>query len=753
MSAGAMTGPQFLMRRLREIMQSSDTPEERLAKVVRMVSGAMVAEVCSVYLMQPGEMLELFETEGLNREAVHNTRLAVGSGLVGHIAATSKPLRLRDAQGHPRFEFRPETGEEIYSSLLGVPILHSSKVVGVLVVQNARERDYTDEEQEALETVAMGFAELIGNGALVSPNVLEQSLLSGRGPTRLPGRRLADGVAKGTAVLHAPRVEVQRTIADDPRIERGRLETAIRDVQTQIDEMLAQPVLAAGESREVMEAFRMFAHDPGWQRRMREGVESNLTAEAAVKRAHDQTRARFEQVPDPYIRARLSDMDDLANRLINRLQGGANVLNPALPDDVILVARDMGPAELLDFGVGKLKGVILEDGSAGSHMSIVARAMNIPVMGNVRGATERIDPNDIVIVDAEHDQVFIRPDQDVVEAFNQIEIIREEEAARWSRLRDVDPVSLDGQRIELLCNAGLLLDMNHLDDAGADGVGLFRTELHFMVRGRLPRVQEQTAYYRSVLELADGKPVTFRTLDVGGDKLLPYMKREHEDNPAMGWRAIRISLDHPGLFRMQLRALLAACSGQELSLMFPMVADVAEFKAAREVLEREIEWAGARGRTPPESVRVGVMLEVPALVWRLPALLQMVDFVSVGSNDLMQFLYAVDRGSSRVSDRYDTLSPAFLSILRRIVRQCDDHNVSLSICGEMAGRPLEALALLGLGFRRLSMRANAIGQIKEVVLQTNVTKLRGEMETWLGRDERTLRQRLQTFAGSNGIDI
>lgn len=748
-----MTGPQFLMRRLREIMQSSDTPEERLAKVVRMVAGAMVAEVCSVYLMQPGDVLELFETEGLNRDAIHKTRLSVGQGLVGHIAATSKPLRLRDAQGHARFEFRPETGEEIYSSLLGVPILHASKVVGVLVVQNARERDYTDEEQEALETVAMGFAELIGNGALVSPNVLAQSLFSGRGPTRLQGRTLADGVAKGLAVLHAPRVEVARTIADDPRIERGRLETAIRDVQTQIDEMLAQPVLAAGESREVMEAFRMFAHDPGWQRRMREGVEANLTAEAAVKRAHDQTRARFEQVPDPYIRARLSDMDDLANRLINRLQGGANMLNPALPDEVILIARDMGPAELLDFGIGKLKGVILEDGSTGSHMSIVARAMNIPVIGSVRGATERIDPNDLVIVDAEHDQVFIRPEEDVIEAFDQVETIRAEEEARRSTLKDVEPISKDGQRIELLCNAGLLLDMNHLDDAGADGVGLFRTELHFMVRGRLPRSQEQTAYYQSVLELAAGKPVTFRTLDVGGDKLLPYMKRENEENPAMGWRAVRISLDHPGLFRMQLRALLAACSGEELSLMFPMVADVAEFNAAREILDLEIEWARKQGRELPASMRVGVMLEVPALVWRLPALLPLVDFISVGSNDLMQFLYAVDRGSPRVSNRYDTLSPAFLSILRRVVRLCDDENVELSICGEMAGRPLEALALLGLGFRRLSMRANAISRIKEIVLETDIGMLRQSMENWLGRDERTLRPLLQEYAGLNGVEV
>ncbi|WP_416898149.1 MAG: phosphoenolpyruvate--protein phosphotransferase [Minwuia sp.] len=748
-----MTGPQFLMRRLLEIMKSGDTPEERLAKVVKLVAGSMVAEVCSVYIMQPGNMLELFETEGLNREAVHQTRLAVGEGLVGLIAQTSKPLRLRDAPAHPKFSFRPETGEEIYSSMLGVPIMYSSKVVGVLVVQNARQRDYADAEQEALETVAMGFAEMIGNGALVSPNLVAESLRSSRGPERLGGRRLADGAAIGTAVLHAPRFDITRTIADDPQAELERLEAAIRDVQIQIDEMLAQPVLAAGESRDVMEAFRMFAHDPGWQRRMREGVESSLTAEAAVKRAHDLTRARFQQVPDPYIRARLSDMDDLANRLLNRLQGGANVFNSELPDDVILVARDMGPAELLDFGEGKLKGVVLEDGSAGSHMSIVARAMNIPVIGTARRATEVIDPGDRVIVDAEHNQVFVRPEPDVVDAFKEIESIRAEEEARWQELRNVPAVSKDGVEIDMLCNAGLLLDMQHLGDAGAVGVGLFRTELHFMVRGRLPRMQEQTRYYRSVLEAAGDRPVIFRTLDVGGDKLLPYMKRETEENPAMGWRAIRISLDHEGLFRMQLRALLAASPGQSLSIMFPMVADVAEFMSAREVLDREIAWACQRGRTLPSEIRVGVMLEVPALVWRLPALLPLVDFVSVGSNDLMQFLYAVDRGSPRVSDRYDTLSPAFLSVLRRIVRQCEDTGTPFSICGEMAGRPLEALALLGLGFRQLSMRSNVIARIKEIVLSTDIAQLRVEMERWLARDERTLRPLLQEFAGRHHIEI
>lgn len=753
MTAGSLSGPRLLLRRFREIMRSGEAPEARLSQVVKLIAANMVAEVCSVYLVRASGELELFETEGLLRSAVRNTRLGAGHGLVGHIAEKGVPIRLRDAQSHAAFEYRPETGEERYSSLLGTPILYANRVVGVLVVQNVKPRDYTDEELEALETIAMGFAEMIGVGALVTPETLAETVQATARPSRLGGRTLSEGFAKGYAVLHEPRIQIVKTIADDLGIESERLEAAIADVKSQIDEMLAQPALASGESRAVMEAFRMFAHDPGWQRRMREGVQAGLTAEAAVKRAHDQTRARFREIHDPYIRARLADMEDLANRLINRLQAGVGFLERNLPDEIVLVARDMGPAELLDFDETKLKAVILEQGAAGSHMSIVARALDIPVIGSCEGATDRIDPGDQVIVDGEHGQVFVRPDREVLAAFAEIEQMKAEEQARREALRDVPAVTRDGVAVDLLCNAGLLLDLRHLHETGACGVGLYRTELHFMVRARLPRVQEQTEYYTHVLDAVGDRPVIFRTLDVGGDKLLPYLRREAEENPAMGWRAIRISLDHAALFRIQLRALLAAAAGRELNVMFPMVADVAEFQAARKLLDREVEWARARGRVLPRRLRVGVMLEVPAMIWRLPALLPLVDFVSVGSNDLMQFMYAVDRGSARVAQRYDPLSPAFLSALRRIARQCEAAGVEFSICGEMASRPLEAMVLLGLGFRRLSMRPKAIGAIKEMLLSLEVGRVRQEIDTLLDGNEKTLRPAFEEFACRHGVRI
>ncbi|MEC9346831.1 MAG: phosphoenolpyruvate--protein phosphotransferase [Pseudomonadota bacterium] len=734
-------------------MRSADAPEARLTQVVRLIAATMVAEVCSVYLMRADGDLELFETEGLRREAIGKTRLAAGRGMVGHVAERGTALRTRDAQGHPAFEYRPETGEERYSSFLGVPIQHAGRVVGVLVVQNVRARDYTDDELEALETVAMGFAEMIGSGILVTPEALAETVRASSRPTRIAGRSLAEGVAVGRAVLQAPRIQVTHTIADDIGEESDRLEAAITDVQSQIDEMLAQPALASGESRAVMEAFRMFAHDPGWQRRMREGVQSGLTAEAAVKRAYDQTRARFREIADPYLRARLADMEDLANRLINRLSAGVGFVGRDLPDEVVLVARDMGPAELLDFDQSRLKAVVLEEGAVGSHMSIVARALDIPVVGGCEGAIDRIDQGDLIIVDGEHGQAFVRPDADVLEAFRDLQAVRQQVRDRQSKLRDMPAITRDGVTIELLCNAGLLLDMRHLEETGADGVGLFRTELHFMVRSRLPRVQEQTRYYSNILDAAGHRPVVFRTLDVGGDKLLPYMKREPEENPALGWRAVRISLDHAGLFRMQLRALLAASTGRELNVMFPMVADVAEFKAARGLLQREIDWATRQGRPLPDRIRVGVMLEVPALVWRLPALLPLVDFVSVGSNDLMQFMYAVDRGSPRVSGRYDPLSPAFLSTLRRICRQCTANSTDFTLCGEMASSPLDAMVLIGLGFRRLSMRPKAIGAVKEMLLSLDVGALSAEIDRLMEFNDSSLRPAFEAWAGEHGVAI
>ena len=748
-------GPRVLLRRLREVMATSASAQERLDRVVKIIAGNMVAEVCSVYLMRAGEMLELFATEGLNRAAVHETRLRVGEGLVGDIAAHARPLNLPDAQSHPLFAYRPETGEEVYHSLMGVPVLRAGRVIGVLVVQNRTKRHYTEEEVEALQTVAMVLAELVGSGELVDAGELREAMGDLTLPRRLDGLALSEGLAKGVAVLHEPRVQVERVIAEDTEAEKGRLETALDSLRDAIDRMLATPDVApAGEHREVLETYKMFAHDRGWFARMTAAVETGLTAEAAVLRVQIDTRTRMAEASAPYLRERLHDLEDLANRLLQHLGGQVGTAAAAnLPENAVVVARSMGPAELLDYDRSRLVAVVLEEGSPTAHVTIVARALEIPLVGHAEGVLKMIDPGDSVIVDGDNAQVFIRPAADVLQAYSQNMAARAERRAKFAALRDQPAVTLDGVPISLNINAGLLVDLQHLDEAGAEGIGLYRTELPFMMRSTLPTVIAQTELYTRVLAHAGDRPVVFRTLDIGGDKLLPYLPRVEEDNPAMGWRAIRIGLDRPALLRTQIRALLQAAAGRTLYVMFPMIAEVAEFQAAHDILDKEARRLRSMGRPLPERVRVGAMIEVPALAWQLPALLRKVDFLSVGSNDLMQFLFASDRGNPRLAARYDVLSPGVLSFLHHLVRQCDEAGVPISLCGEIAGQPLEAMVLIGLGLRNISMPPSAIGSIKAMVRSLEVSALSRYLDSLYDLPDHSLRSRLHDFAQDHRIAI
>jgi len=747
-------GPRALLRRLREVMAETGTVEERLSQVVRSIAANMVSEVCSVYLLRNDE-LELYATEGLNPEAVHKTRLKVGEGLVGDIAANARPLALAEAQSHPQFAYKPETGEEIFHSLLGVPLQRDNRVIGVLVVQNKTRRQYAEDEVEVLETIAMVLAEMVASGQLNGPDDTAAVSHAPTLPFRADGRTLSEGLAIGQAVLHEPRVHVARTIADDIPHEKRRLDAAVASMRDQVNRMLETPDdEIVGESRDVLETYKMFAHDSGWLHKLHQAVESGLTAEAAVLRVQGDTRHRMQAITDPYLRERLADLDDLANRLLLHLTGkGITAAAEALPENAILFARAMGPAELLDYDRRKLQGLVLEEGSSVSHVAIVARALSIPVVGSVSRAIERVEPGDQVIVDGDHAQIFVRPVADVISAFQQSLGLRKARLAKYAAQRDDPPVTRDGKRIALLINAGLLIDLAHLDETGAEGIGLYRTELQFLVRPTMPKAEAQTAIYSRVLEHAGERPVVFRTLDVGGDKVLPYLAKQPEENPAMGWRAIRIALDRPALLKVQLRALLQAAEGRVLHVMFPMVAEVDEFIRARKVLDREVQRLKSLGRPVAKSVRVGTMLEVPALAWQLPSLLPLVDFVSVGSNDLMQFLFATDRGNPRMTDRYDPLAPSMLAFLRWVVQQCKAHEKPLTLCGEMGGRPLEAMALLGLGFERLSMPANAIGPVKEMLRSLDVLSLAEFLEGLYHLPDHSLRTRLEEYARENGVIV
>jgi phosphotransferase system enzyme I (PtsP) len=743
----------MLLKRLRDTMARAGSVEDTLGEVVRTVANAMVAEVCSIYLLRAGEVLELFATQGLNPSAVHRTRLRVGEGLVGDIAAHSRPLALADAQSHPHYAYRPETGEEIYHSLAGVPIVRAGRMLGVLVVQNRTRRQYDEEEIETLQTIAMVLAEMVSAGHLVSPNEMAQVDGIGLLPLRVDGVQLTPGVAIGHAVLHEPRIIIQRVVAEDIGQEQIRFDDALVAVRADVDRMLEAHDMQSGEHREVLETFRMFVDDRGWIERVREGVSSGLTAEAGVQRAFDDVRARLGQSTDPYIRERLSDLQDLANRLLLRLTGRSSADPSSLPDDMIVIARDMGPAELLDYDRTRLRGLVLEEGSALSHVAIVARALDIPVVGQTPNLLSRVEPGDPIVVDGDNAQVLVRPADDILLSVYEALEVRAQRRRKYAALRELPAVTRDQAGISLNINAGLLIDMQHLDVTGADGIGLYRTEIPFMVRSEFPDVDAQAWLYGRVLDLADGRPVVFRTLDVGGDKVLPYIGTFGDDNPAMGWRAIRIGLDRPAMLRRQLRALLMAANGRPLSVMFPMIAEVSELMGARRLLELELGRARTRGQATPERLRVGVMFEVPALAWQLDSLLPHVDFVSVGTNDLMQFLFAADRGNSRLAGRYDTLSPALLRLLHFVVEKTRPAGVDLAVCGEMAGRPVEALALLAVGVRTLSMTPGSIGPVKAMIRSLDLKEATDFVISALAQPDRPLRETLRLFAVDHAVEI
>ena len=755
--AGAVGGPRVLLRKLREVMAEQVTAQQRLDMIVVLIASNMVAEVCSVYLMRPTQELELFATEGLKPTAVHKTRLKVGEGLIGDIASHARPLNLADAQSHPGFAYRPETGEEVYKSLMGVPVLRSGRVVGVLAVQNRTKRNYTEEEVEALQTVAMVLAEVVGAGDLINLNELDGPSQTTRRPFHISASAFAEGIALGHAVLHEPRVHVAKLIAEDVDVELNRLEQSVYELRGSIDDMLETEDLShAGEHREVLQAYRMFANDRGWLQRMSEAVRTGLTAEAAVERVQNDTRARLLRAADPYLRDRLHDFDDLANRLLRQLTGvKLSSASGNLPNDTILIARNMGPAELLDYDKLKLRGLVLEEGAANAHVAIVARALGIATVGRAETVLEHIDTGDAIIIDGDVGDVYIRPTTDIIDAFSEKARFRAKKQEQYRAIRHEPSVTLDGSAVSLYVNAGLQVDLRHLQESGAEGIGLFRTELQFMVAAKLPSLKEQVELYSSVLDAAGEHPTVFRTLDIGGDKILPYMDISafKEENPALGWRAIRIGLDRPALLRHQLRALLTAAAGRSLRLMFPMVAEVAEFKRARGLIDKELARLKKFGHPGPAHLEVGTMLEVPSLVWQLDTLLPLVDFVSVGSNDLMQFFFAVDRGNARVAGRYDLLSPATLGFLRSIVLKCRAHKTPLTLCGEMSGKPLEAMALVGLGFRRVSMSPAAIGPVKMMVRSLKVELLEAYMEGLYGLPEASVRDQLAAFAADHGVAI
>ncbi|MFV0410498.1 MAG: phosphoenolpyruvate--protein phosphotransferase [Paracoccus sp. (in: a-proteobacteria)] len=712
-----------LLRRLRDTLAAPGGSQDRLDQITHHIADSMGTEVCSIYLFRDADTLELCATEGLKAASVHKTRLRLGEGLVGRVARTGRHVNTANAPAEPGFRFMPETGEEVYSSFLGVPIQRVGEKLGVLIVQSREARQFTEDDVYGLEVVAMVLAEMAELGAF-SGNGDDAMPKAHRFPTFFRGTGVQEGAAEGRVWLHEPRVVVTNPVGDDPIREKARLHEGVQVLRERVDSMLSDADMSTdGDHAQVLEAYRMFAHSRSWLRRMEEDIELGLSAEAAVEKEQSQTRARMETAADPYLRDRLHDLDDLSNRLLRILTGQGSDTGAEMPENPILIARNIGPADLLDYG-RKLKGVVLEEGSVGSHAAIVARALAIPLIIHAARVTSEALNGDAIMIDGEAGIAHLRPEDSVAAAFRDKIAMQAAAQSRYAGLRDLPAVSTCGVQIELYMNAGLMADLPSMEGSGAEGVGLFRTELQFLTRTRVPRRSELAGLYAHVMDAAKGRSVVFRTLDIGSDKVLPYMKPQDEPNPAMGWRAIRVGLDKRGVLRMQLQALIRAAAGRPLHVMFPFIAEPSEFDEARRMLMEEIAREQRLGRPLPNDIRVGAMLETPSMAFAPVSFFRSCDFISIGGNDLKQFFFAADRENERVRRRYDTLSEPFLALLEQIVARCNEAGVSLSFCGEDAGRPVEALVFAALGIKRLSMRPASIGPVKHLIRQISLADLR-----------------------------
>jgi phosphotransferase system, enzyme I, PtsP len=698
-------------------VNASRNLEQALTFIVERVKPAMGVDVCSVYLtdVESGELV-LMATDGLLQESVGFVRLQLDEGLVGLVAQRAELINLDNAPDHPRYRYFPETGEEVYHAFLGVPIIHQRKVLGVLVVQQSAGKRYDEDTVTVLATIAAQLA-----GAIVHAEASGgiEALLGSRGPNGYALRGLpgAPGVAIGKAVAVLPHADIEsipdRAI-DDVKAEQKRFLDAVTAVRGEIHEMVENmsTVLPAADSV-LFDAYLMMLDSDSLIDGVIEGIREGNWAPGALRETFREHITAFDEMDDPYLRERAEDVRDLGRRILNQLQQKP-VRGARYPKNTVLIGEEITASMLAEVPPKSLAGVVSVRGSSTSHTAILARALGIPaVLGVADMRVAWVDGMEL-IADGYSGRVFVNATKEIKKEYRRLQQEEKELREDLKELRDLESVTTDGFRVPLYANTGLLSDIRPSIASGAEGVGLYRTEFPFMARDRFPGEEEQTLVYRQVLESFHPRPVTMRTLDVGGDKALPYFPIE-EDNPFLGWRGIRITLDHPEIFLVQIRAMLMANEGMNnLKMLLPMISTLSEVDESMVLIRRAHEELLEEGHDIPMP-EVGVMVEVPSLIYQIAALAKRVDFISIGSNDLTQYLLAVDRNNSRVAELYDSLHPAVVHAMYAVISEAKMHRLPVSVCGEMAGDPAAALLLLGMGINSLSMSASSLQRIKWVI--------------------------------------
>ncbi|KJS07934.1 MAG: phosphoenolpyruvate-protein phosphotransferase [Gammaproteobacteria bacterium BRH_c0] len=716
---------------LRSIVQEVNSARDFgsvLDIIVKRVRKTTDTGVCSIYLHDPvSDKYILAATEGLNPEAVGNIRLAAGEGLVGLVAAKAEPINLDAAESHPNFAYFPESGEERFRSFLGAPVIHHRKVLGVLVVQQAARRRFDESEEAFLVTVSAQLAGVIAHASATGQLTRQLSpdlVLSGgervfRGVASVPGISIGHAVAiTSPADLYAVPHRAASDIDHELALFHKALEQTKQDLRTVHSDLSDKLNM---EERALFDVYVSMLDDSSLGGEVTVLIRAGLSAQTAWSEVIIEHIRNFTSMEDAYLRERATDVRDLGRRVLGYLQQ-SQVDNKEFPSDSVLIGEELAAANLADISVEKIVAMVSAKGSRNSHLAILGRAMGIPtVMGAIDLPWRELDGNQ-VIVDGHLGLIIANPRPEILRGY--MAQMEEEKilSADLERLRDEPSVTADNQHITLWVNTGLRLDSLLSLDRGAEGVGLYRTEIPFFMQERFPSEDEQRKIYREQMEMFAPRPVTMRTLDIGGDKALPYFPIE-EANPFLGWRGIRISLDHPDIFLVQLRAIMRASEGLEnLRILLPMISNIQELESALALVYRVYhELTEEEGYTLTKPL-VGAMIEVPAAVYQVQEIARRVDFLSVGSNDLTQYLLAVDRNNPRVADLYHTLHPALLQALKQIVAGAREENCPVSICGEMAGDPLSALLLVGLGYRVFSMSATNLLRVKAILRQVTVAQ-------------------------------
>ncbi|OOZ38556.1 phosphoenolpyruvate--protein phosphotransferase [Solemya pervernicosa gill symbiont] len=744
-----------VLRRIIQEVNAAVDLSDALEIIVSRVKGAMEVDVCSVYLTDlDHNQYVLMATDGLNAASVGQVRIDFSNGLVGMVAEREEPLNIQSAKNHPRYQYFPETGEEQYSTFLGVPVIHHREVMGVVVVQRHAVERFDEDEVAFLVTIGAQLSGAIAHAQASGgiDGLRKRRRLSDERP--ILGVSGAPGVAIGTAVVRYPHADLSAVPdrrADDPEAEELAFRAAVTAVRVDIETIVERmrPVLPAEDSA-LFDAFIMMLDGDSLVEKSVERIRDGNWAPGALRNTVDEHVNIFEEMDDPYLRERAQDVRDLGRRILQYLQEG-DTTRIDYPADTVLVGEEITASMLAEVPTERLTGIVSVSGSRTSHVAILARALGVPVvMGADDLPVTRVDGAEI-IADGYSGRIYVNPGPMVVQEFERLVREEDELSDGLKALRDLPAESPDGVRIPLYANTGLLSDIGPSLNSGAEGVGLYRTEFPFMIRERFPSEQEQYEIYREVLESFAPRPVTLRTLDVGGDKALPYFPIE-EDNPFLGWRGIRITLDHPEIFLVQLRAMLRASAGLDnLNLLLPMISSVDELDDSIDLIDRaynELIEEGVAVKRP----KIGAMVEVPSAVYQADVLAKRVDFLSVGTNDLTQYLLAVDRNNARVADLYDSLHPAVLRAMMQIVEGARRFGKPVSVCGEMAGDPASALLLLGMGVDSLSMSTGSLARVKWVIRTIDAEKARSLLqEALLLERSSEIREQINTVLEREGL--